>query len=62
MERYKAMTVLENSIKIALFGQETFRIIMSTPAMKDLLGTDFLKTAAGCRVPERRQKRTNKRR
>jgi uncharacterized protein (UPF0297 family) len=60
MDHYRAMTVLENFIKIGLFGPGTFRVLMSTPAMKDLLGTDFLRAAAGCKLPEKRRRRVNK--
>ena len=61
MDRYKAMTVLENFLKIGLFGPSTFRVLMSTPTMKDLLATDFLRSAAGLQVRESKRMRKNRR-
>jgi hypothetical protein len=49
MAGYKAISVLERFLKIDLFGPGTFRVVMSTPTIKDLLGTEFLRTAAGCK-------------
>jgi len=58
MERYKAISVLERFLKIDLFGPGTFRVLMSTPTMKDLLGIELLKAAAGCNGLKQRSKRT----
>jgi hypothetical protein len=60
MDRYAAMALLENFLKIGLLAPSTFRVLMSTPATKDLLGTDFLKAAAGRKVPEPRRKLTRR--
>lgn len=57
LEPYKAMSVLEHFLKIDLFGPGAFRVLISTPRMKDMLGTDVLRAAAGCKIRERRQKR-----
>jgi hypothetical protein len=47
------VTLLERFLKIGLFRPGTFRVLMSTPTMKDLLGIELLRAAASCKLVKR---------
>ncbi len=49
IDRYKAISLLEKFVAMDLFGPGTFRTLMSTPKMEDLLSTDTLRLAFGQR-------------